>query len=93
MKQFNAKKTILGQVKELRRKLLAEKIPQNLANIGTILVSHPKLNLRRVLEYYFLGARVIEVPITLRTVKKPRNLAWGHIIQFFIILKLLCKRY
>jgi polyprenyl-phospho-N-acetylgalactosaminyl synthase len=46
-----------------------------------------------VLEYYSLGARVVEVPISLRTVAKPRKIAWGHIKQFFIILRLLGKRY
>jgi polyprenyl-phospho-N-acetylgalactosaminyl synthase len=44
-----------------------------------------------VLEYYSLGARVVEVPVSLRIITKPRKIAWGHIIQFFIILKWLCK--
>ena len=46
-----------------------------------------------VLEYYRLGARVVEVPITLRIVDKSRKIAWGHITQFCIVLKLLCQRW
>jgi polyprenyl-phospho-N-acetylgalactosaminyl synthase len=46
-----------------------------------------------VLEYYRLGARVAEVPISLRTVDKPRKIAWGHVIQFWIVLRFLCQRW
>jgi polyprenyl-phospho-N-acetylgalactosaminyl synthase len=46
-----------------------------------------------VLEYYRLKARVVEVPISVRVVDKRRKIAWGHIIQLFIILKLLRQRY
>lgn len=46
-----------------------------------------------VLEYYHLGARVVEVPVSLRVINKPRKIAWGHITQFFIILSLLHQRY
>jgi len=46
-----------------------------------------------VLEYYRLGARVAEVPISLRTVDKPRKIAWGHLTQFWIVLRLLCQRW
>lgn len=46
-----------------------------------------------VLEYYKLGARVVEVPVSLRVINKPRKIAWGHIAQFFIILSLLRQRY
>jgi glycosyltransferase involved in cell wall biosynthesis len=46
-----------------------------------------------VLEYYQLSARVAEVPISLRTVDKPRSIAWGHLSQFWIVLKLLCQRW
>ena len=40
-----------------------------------------------VLEYYALGARVVEVPVILRKIAKPRKIAWGHVTQFCIILK------
>jgi len=42
-----------------------------------------------VLEYRKLGARVAEVPITLRTVDKPRRIAWQHGLQFIHVLKML----
>jgi polyprenyl-phospho-N-acetylgalactosaminyl synthase len=45
-----------------------------------------------VLEYYRLGARVVEVPISLRVIDKPRKIAWGHLSQFFLVLRYLCKR-
>lgn len=44
-----------------------------------------------VLEAYGLGARIMEVPISLRTVNKPRKIAWGHLCQFFYVLRLLIK--
>lgn len=46
-----------------------------------------------VLEYYRLGARVAEVPISLRIADKPRKIAWEHLTQFWIVLKLLCQRW
>jgi polyprenyl-phospho-N-acetylgalactosaminyl synthase len=46
-----------------------------------------------VLEYYRLGARVAEVPISLRIADKPRKIAWEHLAQFWIVLKLLCQRW
>lgn len=45
-----------------------------------------------VLEYYRLGARVAEVPISLRIADKPRKIAWEHLSQFWIVLRLLCQR-
>ena len=44
-----------------------------------------------VLEAYNLGARIIEVPITLRSIRKPRNVAWKHIFQIAYVVKMLCK--
>jgi glycosyltransferase involved in cell wall biosynthesis len=46
-----------------------------------------------VLEYYQSGLRVAEVPISLRVVDKPRKIAWGHLSQFLIVVKLLCKHH
>jgi len=47
-----------------------------------------------VLEYRKLGARVAEVPVTLRTVAKPRRIAWQHGLQCIHVLKMLvsCRR-
>jgi glycosyltransferase involved in cell wall biosynthesis len=44
-----------------------------------------------VLEYYHLGARVAEVPISIKSVHKPRKIAWEHFLQFFYVIKLLLK--
>ena len=44
-----------------------------------------------VLEAYHLGARIIEVPITLRSICKPRSVAWKHILQMAYVVKMLCK--
>ena len=45
-----------------------------------------------VLEYYHLGARVAEVPISIKPVDKPRKIAWEHIVQFFYVMRLLLKQ-
>ncbi len=44
-----------------------------------------------VLEAHGLGAKITEVPISLRTNDKPRKIAWSHLYQFFAVLKLLLK--
>ena len=44
-----------------------------------------------VLEAYHLGARIIEVPITLRSISKRRSVAWKHILQMAYVVKMLCK--
>jgi len=45
-----------------------------------------------VLEYYHMGARIIEVPIAIRSISKVRKIAWGHFIQLFYVIKLLFKK-
>jgi len=42
-----------------------------------------------VLEVQSLGARTIEVPITLNGTSKPRKIAWNHIFQMFYVIKML----
>jgi len=42
-----------------------------------------------VLEAHALGARISEVPISLRATAKPRTLAWGHLHQLMVVLRLL----
>ncbi len=42
-----------------------------------------------VLEAYYLGAKILEVPISLREVDKPRKIAWGHGAQLWTVLRLL----
>jgi polyprenyl-phospho-N-acetylgalactosaminyl synthase len=44
-----------------------------------------------VLEPFYLGARIGEVPIENRTIDKSRRIAWGHFKQFFIVLLLILK--
>jgi polyprenyl-phospho-N-acetylgalactosaminyl synthase len=44
-----------------------------------------------VLEYAYLGARVAEVPISLRKIDKRRGIAWHHGIQIYLVLKMLLK--
>jgi glycosyltransferase involved in cell wall biosynthesis len=44
-----------------------------------------------LLEACGLGARVTEVPISLQVIKKPRKIAWGHLYQFFAVLRLVLK--
>ncbi len=45
-----------------------------------------------VLEAHSLGARIVEVPIGLRTINKPRRPAWGHLHQLAVVLRLLLRR-
>jgi len=42
-----------------------------------------------LLEAVGLGARVAEVEAPERSVKKPRRIAWKHLPQFFVVLKML----
>lgn len=44
-----------------------------------------------VLEAHALGARIVEVPIALRTIAKPRRIAWGHVQQLAVVLRLLIR--
>jgi polyprenyl-phospho-N-acetylgalactosaminyl synthase len=44
-----------------------------------------------VLEAHSLGARIVEVPIRLRTINKPRRPAWGHLHQLAVVLRLLIR--
>jgi polyprenyl-phospho-N-acetylgalactosaminyl synthase len=44
-----------------------------------------------VLEAHALGARIVEAPIRLRTINKPRRIAWGHVHQLAVVLRLLIK--
>jgi len=44
-----------------------------------------------VLEPFYLGSRIKEVPIENRTIDKPRKIAWGHFQQFFIVLSFMLK--
>jgi glycosyltransferase involved in cell wall biosynthesis len=46
-----------------------------------------------VLEYYHLGARVAEVLISIKSIDKPRKIAWGHFIQFFYVMRLFLKQF
>jgi glycosyltransferase involved in cell wall biosynthesis len=39
-----------------------------------------------VLEAHHIGARILETPILLRNVNKPRKIAWGHALQSFYVL-------
>lgn len=44
------------------------------------------------LEALYRGARILEVPIELRHVAKPRRVAWFHLRQLFYLLPWLFKR-
>ena len=44
-----------------------------------------------VLEAHYLGARISEVPISLRSIAKPRTIAWGHLQQLVVVLRLLSR--
>ncbi len=57
-----------------------------------------KLNLRgrcicgiSVLEAKQVGARITEIPITINRLEKKRKIAWGHIIQLFLVLRWMIK--
>ena len=45
-----------------------------------------------VLEAHALGARISEVPISLRSINKTRTMAWGHLHQLMVVLRLLSAR-
>ncbi len=45
-----------------------------------------------VLEPAALGARIVEVPVELTRVEKPRRVAWYHILQLFYVLYWLARR-
>jgi polyprenyl-phospho-N-acetylgalactosaminyl synthase len=45
------------------------------------------------LEVASKGGRIIEIPITLQKIDKPRKIAWFHIKQFFYLLPWLLKSY
>lgn len=44
-----------------------------------------------VLEPATLGARIVEVPITLKSIDKPRRIAWYHLPQIWYVLQWLVK--
>jgi glycosyltransferase involved in cell wall biosynthesis len=44
-----------------------------------------------VLESTYLGARIAEVPISIRSIDKKRGIAWYHLHQLFYVLKWLLK--
>ena len=44
-----------------------------------------------VLEAHGLGARITEVPISIKSIDKPRKIAWGHAAQFLLVLRALLK--
>ncbi|MFW6141959.1 MAG: glycosyltransferase family 2 protein [Candidatus Saliniplasma sp.] len=61
------------------RSELAEKLElQGYCTCGTL-----------VLEALYQGAELAEVEAPTRTIKKPRDIAWQHIPQLFLVLKLL----
>ena len=43
------------------------------------------------LEIIAKGGRIVEVPISLRTIDKPRQIAWFHVRQFFYLLPWLFR--
>jgi glycosyltransferase involved in cell wall biosynthesis len=45
-----------------------------------------------VLEPATLGARIVEVPVELTRVEKPRRVAWYHVLQLFYVLCWLVRR-
>jgi glycosyltransferase involved in cell wall biosynthesis len=45
-----------------------------------------------VLEAAALGARIVEVPIELTRIEKPRRVAWYHVAQLFYVLRWLVRR-
>lgn len=44
-----------------------------------------------VLEAFYLGAEIAEVPITINTTEKPRGIAWYHFKQVFQVIKWILK--
>jgi glycosyltransferase involved in cell wall biosynthesis len=45
------------------------------------------------LEVLSLGGRIVETPLQLRAIEKPRRIAWFHLRQFFYLLPWLLRRY
>lgn len=45
------------------------------------------------LEVLALGGRIVEIPIKLQAVEKPRRIAWYHLRQLFYLLPWLARRY
>lgn len=45
------------------------------------------------LEVASKGGRIIEIPIQLQQTKKPRKIAWFHLVQFFYLIPWLFKKY
>jgi glycosyltransferase involved in cell wall biosynthesis len=45
------------------------------------------------LEVVSKGGRIIEIPITLQKINKPRRIAWFHVRQFFYLLPWLFKEF
>jgi glycosyltransferase involved in cell wall biosynthesis len=43
------------------------------------------------LEMHRIGAQVLEVPITINNMDKKRNISWGHLFQFFHVLRWMLK--
>lgn len=44
-----------------------------------------------VLEAVYLGARIVEVPISIKLVAKRRKIAWYHLLQLFYVIRWLLK--
>ena len=44
-----------------------------------------------VLEASYLGAAIAEVPVTINTTEKPRNIAWYHLKQIYYVIKWVRK--
>jgi len=40
-----------------------------------------------ILEANYYGAKIVEVPIVIRSINKKRKIAWHHFIQFFYLLR------
>jgi polyprenyl-phospho-N-acetylgalactosaminyl synthase len=45
-----------------------------------------------VLEAFYLGAAIAEVPITINTTEKPRGIAWYHFKQVFQVIKWVLRK-
>ena len=45
------------------------------------------------LEVASKGGRIVEIPVTLQQINKPRKIAWFHIKQFFYLLPWIFKKF
>ena len=45
------------------------------------------------LEVASKGGRIVETPVTLQQINKPRKIAWSHIKQFFYLLPWIFKKF